>query len=82
MKKQDIHVGTTYSDGKGNVRLVIAEGPEYVLYPEQADTDCVRYRVMARRGKVVQDGSEISSTRGAFAAWAKEVYKGDMEEAS
>lgn len=79
MRKSDIRPGMAYADGKGNVRLVLVEGPQYVLYPEQVDTDCVRYRVVARRGKLVVDGQECSSTRGAFAAWAQAVH-GAVEE--
>ena len=71
MKKDDIKTGVCYTDGKGAVRLVVAEGPEYVLYPGQTTTDNVRYRLLAKKRGPNVVGKEYNSTRASFAAWAK-----------
>jgi hypothetical protein len=68
MSPIDIDVGKKYTDGKGNVREVIAEGERYVLYFGQWDRDCVRYRVIAGRSRV---GQECNASRSSFAAWAR-----------
>lgn len=73
MQKHLIHVGTAYTDGKGNVRLVVAAGPEYVLYPSQMERDNLRYRVVAKKRGPHPIGAQRNSTRGSFAAWAKAV---------
>jgi hypothetical protein len=73
MKKSEIEVGKFYSDRKGGVRLVIATGPEYVLYPGQAETDNLRYRLIKKKKGPHTIGSELNSTRISFATWAKEI---------
>lgn len=73
MKKSEIQVGGTYSNGKGRVRKVIAMGSQYVLYDGQESTENLQY-------EVVQDSSAKNRTAGerhnmtvaAFASWAKE----------
>jgi hypothetical protein len=71
MKKSDIKVGKKYTDNKGSVREVIAEGPEYVLYHHQAERDNLRYRLITKRRGPHMTGTEHNSTRASFAAWAK-----------
>jgi len=73
MKKSEIEVGKYYSDKKGGVRLVIAVGRKYVLYPGQAETDNLRYRLIEKKKGPYPVGSECNSTRTSFAAWAKEI---------
>lgn len=71
MKKQQIQLGRQYTDDKGNVREVIAEGPQYHLYEQQMEDDNLRYRVIKRSRGPNPAGTERNSTRAAFAAWAK-----------
>lgn len=71
MKKSEIQAGQSYTDGKGNVRKVIAEGPENVLYDGQMETDNIRYCILAKKRGPYRIGSEHNSTRSSFAAWAK-----------
>ena len=49
MRKSDIRVGQTYTDGKGNIREVLAEGPQFMLWPSQADTDALKYKIVAKK---------------------------------
>jgi hypothetical protein len=72
MKKSEIEVGGTYTDGRGSTRLVIGDGPEYVLYSTQACTDNLRYRLLSKKRGPLLVGGEYNSTRSSFAAWAKE----------
>lgn len=71
MKKQQIQLGRQYTDDKGNVREVIAEGPQYRLYDQQSEVDNLRYRVVRRQRGPNPAGTERNSTRAAFAAWAR-----------
>lgn len=71
MKKTDIKVGETYTDGKGNQRLVLAEGAAHASMTSQFDQDCVRYRVTAKKSGPNLLNGEYSSTRTSFASWAK-----------
>lgn len=71
MRKQQIRVGVQYTDGKGNVREVIAVGPEYVLYPGQQGDDNLRYVVVKRFTGPNRAGDKRNCTRASFAAWAK-----------
>lgn len=78
MKKSDIKVGKCYTDGKGNVREVVDEGPHCVLIERQTDTDCVRYRLIAKRLGPNRLGDLCDTTRVSFARWAKrEVKRGE-----
>lgn len=70
MKKANIKVGGVYTDGKGGVRQVVAQGAQYVLYPTQVDQDNLRYRVVAKKRGPLRVGEECNSTRASFAAWA------------
>lgn len=76
MRMRDIKVGKAYINEAGSVRLVVAEGPRYVLIDGQGDLDCVRYRVLPRsfvgeeRRGPHPVGSEHNCTRNSFAAWA------------
>lgn len=70
MKIAEIEVGKRYEDGKGNVREVLAFG-DFRLYRGQANCDGVRYRILAKKLGPHPVGSEQSSTRASFAAWAR-----------
>lgn len=70
MKKSSIVVGGRYTDRKGNIREVIAEGPEFVAYSQQQEQDNIRYR-WVRRSRGDRKGDEANCTRASFAAWAK-----------
>lgn len=71
MKKSEIEAGATYTDGKGSVRKVLATGSQFVLYPGQACTDNLRYRLLAKVRGPFEVGQEYNSTRASFASWAK-----------
>jgi hypothetical protein len=72
MRKEDVIVGKTYTDGKGNVRKVLAAGPEFVLYPTQIEKDNLRYQITAKKSGPYRFGDLRNSTRVSFANWAKE----------
>lgn len=78
MKKSEIQVGKAYADGKGGVRLVLAEGSDYRLYPNQMEHDCLRYQLVEKRRGPDKVGSVRNCTRANFAAWAKYEANGDM----
>lgn len=71
MKTSEITQGKAYTDGKGNVRLVVATGSDHTLHSGQLDCDTVRYRLVAKKRGPNVVGSEYNSTRKAFASWAK-----------
>lgn len=74
MKKHEIVVGKSYSNGKGRIRKVIAEGPQYVYYGGQGDRDCIRYETIADGRRVGSEvGKRSNMTRASFAEWAKEA---------
>lgn len=72
MKRNEIKIGKSYSNGRGRVRKVVGVGPQYKLYSGQADGECLCY-------EIVQDGSKKNLTAGeqhnmtisSFASWAK-----------
>ena len=70
MKKSEIKLRKTYTDKKGGVREVVGIGP-YVLHEGQADTNCVYYKVVAKRFGPHPVGCERGCTLTSFAAWAK-----------
>lgn len=70
MKKSEIEVGKTCTDGKGSVRLVLAEGSDHRLYPTQTEHDCLRYRLLEKKLGPDKVGDERNCTRRSFAAWA------------
>lgn len=72
MKKSEIVVGGVYSNGKGRVRKVVAEGEKYVLYPGQYDRDCVRYEILDDGSGKKPNTYIANASRASFAAWAKE----------
>lgn len=73
MKKNEIEIGASYSNGKGRIRKVIDMGPQYKLYDGQVCTENLRY-------EIIYDGSKSNRTAGeqgnmtvaSFAAWVKE----------
>lgn len=73
MKKSEIAVGRVYTDNKGGLRQVLAEGPQYKLYEGVNDLDCLRYKALAWKGPLASasENAESNSTRVSFAAWAK-----------
>lgn len=78
MRKDEIVVGGTYSDGKKGLRKVLAEGPQYQLYPGQVETDCILYEFLGGRTPDITYGTSengkplMHCTRTSFASWAKE----------
>lgn len=78
MKKSEIGTGRFYSDGKQGVREVIDAGPQYKLYAEVQDDDCLRYRILNAKAQVNESDREGNSTRTAFAAWAKQEIHADQ----
>jgi len=77
MKTKDIKVGNLYTDNKGNIRLVLAVGRGYVLYPSQAETDTLRYKIIKKKLGPHPVGAECNSTRASFAVWAKQLIVGE-----
>ena len=73
MKKSEIRIGHTYSNGRGQERRVIDIGPQYKLYDAQESVENMRYEVV-KDGSVRNRtmGAEHNMTLAAFAAWAKE----------
>lgn len=76
MNIKDIKVGKKYSDGKGAVREVVAEGPQYKHYDHSMITDNIRVRVVKRGPKDIDSsalkvGDERNIPRASFANWAK-----------
>ena len=78
MKKSDIKVGHTYTNGS-SVRLVIGEGSQYA-WSRQEDWDCVRYRITEHKTRPREVGDEWNCTRRSFASWAKEIAPEQAEE--
>lgn len=76
MKKSEIQVGKTYSNGRGRERKVVGIGPEYKFYDRVVSEENMRY-------EVVKDGSKSNRTAGeqgnmtlaSFASWAKEIVE-------
>jgi hypothetical protein len=71
MRRQQIQLNRSYTDGKGNVRLVIGVGEQYKLYPHQQNCDNLRYRVVKKWRGPRMVGDECNSTRISFAKWAQ-----------
>jgi hypothetical protein len=73
MKKAEIVVGGFYRNSRNLVRLVIAEGPEFVFKQGQKDTDCIRFVVIKNPGKahLGTPGTEQNASRACFANWAR-----------
>ena len=76
MKKSEIRIGHTYSNGRGWERRVIDFGPQYKLYDGQESLENLRYEVV-KDGSVRNRtmGAEHNMTLAAFAAWAKEEIR-------
>lgn len=74
MKKSEIKLGKAYTDNSGNIREIVGVGP-YLLYNGQANSDCVRYKILTKRLGPYAVGSERNCTRQSFASWAKEITK-------
>lgn len=74
MKKSDIMIGLSYTNGKGRIRKILdrTQDGKYVLYRGQEDKDCVLY-------EIINDGTKKNLNAGktgvmsaaSFAAWAK-----------
>jgi hypothetical protein len=75
MRKNEIKVGKTYTDGKGGTRTIVASGrlTRYSLH--QIDRDCIEYRMDATKKCPGRVGSTYTITRSKFAQWAKEEVK-------
>lgn len=70
MKKSEIKKGRFYSDGKLGLREVVDEGPQFKLYENVSDVDCLRYRVLSDQSSTAIQ-QQNNMTRTSFAAWAK-----------
>lgn len=75
MKKDLLEVGKTYTNGRGRSRKIIDRGPQYTLYPGQADCDTVLLEIVAGPGT----GTKRTMTAAAFASWAKEEASHEAE---
>lgn len=73
MKKSEILVGGSYSNGKGRVRKVVAIGHQYKLYEGQENTENLRYEIVHDGTKGNQAaGTQSNMTITGFASWAKQ----------
>ena len=73
MKKNEIQIGASYSNGKGRIRKVIDMGPQYKFYEGQESTENLRYEIIHDGTKKNRAAGEQSNiTVASFAAWAKE----------
>jgi hypothetical protein len=72
VKKSEIKLGGMFTNGKGTIREIVGVGP-YLLYDGQMDTDCVRYKLIAKKLGPHSIGSEQNCTRQSFASWAKKL---------
>lgn len=77
MKRANLKAGTLYTNGKGAQRRLLDFGPQYKLYAEQADDDCLAYSIVQGplqttwQGKT-DAGEQIQhATAKSFAQWAK-----------
>ena len=75
MKKSDIKIGHTYSNGKGRLRKVVDIGPQYKLYDGQGCDENMRY-------EIVRDGNKKNRTAGEqlFVGKATFAYSGKGED--
>ncbi len=82
MKKSEIKIGSSYTNGKGSIRKVIDAGEQFSLYPGQAETDNIRYLLVSRNIKTGNGsnvvGQEYNCTRVSFATWAKETTMAEI----
>ncbi len=80
MRKSEILKGKFFTDNKNGLREVLDIGPQYTLQDRSEDKDCLLYRVRCAR-VAAEVGSEKSSTRTSFAAWAQEEIPADEVQA-
>ena len=74
MKKSEIRIGHTYSNGRGRERRVSDIGPQYKLYDAQESVENMRYEIIKDGSKENRTaGKQYNMTLAAFAAWAKEM---------
>ena len=85
MKRDDIHIGRTYTDGKGAFRHVFAAVQVGLLH-HRIDKDCISYRLARLRSDGTANKSQggfprgqMRCTRASLASWAKaEVASDDV----
>lgn len=74
MRKSEIAIGKSYSNGKGRIRKVVDIGPQYKLYGGQKTDECLCYEIVNDGSKKnLTAGKRCNMTVGTFASWAKEV---------
>lgn len=72
MKKSEILVGKTYSNGKGRERKVIGIWPQFKFYDGQECTENLRYEIVKDGSKKnLKKGDQCNMTLASFASWAK-----------
>lgn len=74
MKKSEIQVGKTYTNGKGTTRRVVDEG-EHLSWDGCMDRDFVQFEVVDKFRGPQLVGSVHRCTRASFASWAKSEVK-------
>lgn len=80
MKKSEIKIGKTYSNGRGRARKVIDMGPQYKLYAGQIDTDTLLYEIVKDGTKGnLKAGHRGNTSVASFASWAKEAVDTDAD---
>lgn len=80
MKKSQIAISKIYTDGKGRFRMVTNTGPQFRLFPGQAEHDCLSYRSAIVLKKSVKVEKANNSTTSSFASWTKaEIAIDDLD---
>lgn len=79
MKRSDIRLGSTYTNGKGAERRIIGEGAHLRRRACTVDSDCVEYEIIKRgRGPLDSVGKRYACTRTAFTRWATDTVTTDL----
>jgi len=71
--KRDVLPGKIFTDCRGNIRKVVAIGPQYVTRPGQADDDCCQYVALQASYKSSAKTAHLyNTTRLTMSIWAKQ----------
>lgn len=74
MKRSEIKIGKSYSNGRGRVRKVVDIGPQYKLYDGQETDECLCYEIVKDGSKKnLTTGKRCNMTISSFASWAKDL---------
>ena len=74
MRKSEIEIGKSYSNGKGRIRKVVAFGPEFKLYEGQECQENMQY-------EIVKDGTKANRTAGKKGVMTLASFASGVKEA-